>query len=682
MPKTRWILALFIVLSCNAKADHVPETDIETMVVTGQETDVALEAEIELIPGGVTLIDTEDLSERNVSNLADMLRYVPGMWVASGSTGDSSFFSSRGSNLDATNYDGNGIKLLQDGLPVTAADGNNHNRNVDPLSTRYAIVARGANALTYGASTLGGAIDFIAPTARDTHPEIFLNAGDNGQLQGRVTAGTVAGDFDALVTLETRQWDGYRSEQHQQERVGFYANAGWQFNEKALTRFYLSHIDNNQELPGALTAAQFDADPYQAESSAVIGNFQYNVKTSRIASKTVWDIGATSSLSVGLSYEKQALYHPIVYSPFFSLLIDTDQNIAGTSLRYNLRLDEHDLLMGLNYGESTVEGGNYSHEGGIPANLMTRVDSNADSLELFLVDRWQFAPQWTLVYGVQSVAAGREVRETDAGNGDLYNPQADYDSVNPRAGVIYRLTQDSELFANLSRLYEAPTNFELEDDVSPDSKALDAMQGEVIEVGTRGSRPLGDGNKMHWEFAVYYAQLRNEILSVEDPGAPGTSLSANVDDTIHAGIEALIGASFTLDGGHSIEPIVSLTVNDFYFDGDAIYGDNELPAAPGYALKGEVLYRNISGFFAGPTFDIVDERYADFSNTYTVDSYELLGLRAGLARESWEVYGEARNLANEEYVGVFSVRDVATPTDAILQPGEPRSIYVGLKSRF
>jgi iron complex outermembrane receptor protein len=682
MRKNGLIVALFAAFACNAQADHVPEAGVDTIVVTGQETDHTLEAEIALTPGGTTLIDAEDLSERNVSSLADMLRYVPGIWTASGATGDSSFFSSRGSNLDATNYDGNGIKLLQDGLPVTAADGNNHNRDVDPLNTRYATVARGANALTYGASTLGGAIDFITPTARDTHPEILLNGGDNGQLQGRITWGTMAGDFDALVTVETRHWDGYRTEQHRQEREGFYANAGWQFSETAGTRIYLSYINNEQELPGALTAEEFEEDPHQAEFLAVLGNFQYNVETSRIANKTVWDIDETSRLTVGFSFEEQALYHPIVYFPGdFSLLIDTDQKIAGTSLRYNRRLGEHDLLAGLNYGQTTVEGGNYRHEDGIATDLRTLVDNDADSLELFRVDRWQFAPRWKLVYGVQAVTAGREVRETEVG-GPLYNPEGDYDSINPRIGVIYQLAGHSELFANLSRLYEPPTNFELEDDASPDNEALDAMRGQVIEVGTRGSKTLGGDNRLHWEFAFYYAQLQDEILSVEDPGAPGTSLSANVDDTIHAGIEALIGASFALDAGHSFEPLLSLTVNEFSFDGDAVYGNNELPAAPGYAIKGELLYRNASGFFVGPTFDIIDERYADFSNTYTIDSYELLGLRTGYARESWEVYGEARNLTDKEYVGVFSVRDVAAPDAGILQPGEPRSVYVGLKSRF
>jgi iron complex outermembrane receptor protein len=39
------------------------------------------------------------------------------------------------------------------------------------------------------------------------------------------------------------------------------------------------------------------------------------------------------------------------------------------------------------------------------------------------------------------------------------------------------------------------------------------------------------------------------------------------------------------------------------------------------------MYRN-TGFHVGPTFDLVGERFVDFSNTYKVTSYGLLGLRA------------------------------------------------------
>ncbi len=137
------------------------------------DTRTELQRQQALTPGGVSLVEAEDLGERNVVSIGDMLRYVPGMWTATGSTGDGTFLSSRGSNLDAVAYDGNGVKLMIDGLPVTAADGNNHNSFIDPLTARYAVIARGANAMTYGASTLGGAINFINPTARTTDNQLI-----------------------------------------------------------------------------------------------------------------------------------------------------------------------------------------------------------------------------------------------------------------------------------------------------------------------------------------------------------------------------------------------------------------------------------------------------------------------------------------------------------------------------
>ena len=64
-------------------------------------------------------------------------------------------------------------------------------------------------ALTCGAGTLGGAIDFTKPRARDGTPnELLLQAGSHAQWQGSLTWGTTAGDFDGLVSAETRHSDG------------------------------------------------------------------------------------------------------------------------------------------------------------------------------------------------------------------------------------------------------------------------------------------------------------------------------------------------------------------------------------------------------------------------------------------------------------------------------------------
>jgi iron complex outermembrane receptor protein len=650
----------------------------------GESSRKQVEAERSTTPGGVTVVEGEDLRKRNVTSLADMLRYSPGVWAAGGLTGDSSFLSIRGSNLDATYYDGNGVKLLQDGLPVTAADGSNHNRDVDPLSARRAIVARGANALAYGASTLGGAIDFITPTARDGEPwEVLLQGGSHGQRQARFTVGAVDGNFDALVTGEAKRSDGFREHQRQ-DRQALYANAGLKLTETLRTRFYATAIDNDQQLPGVLTRAQLQANPRAAEAAAVAGNYRLNVQTWRVANKTAWDIDGSSSLAAGVSFEEQRLYHPIVYAPpFFSLLIDTTLRNAGATLRYQRRAGDHDLVAGLNYGRTGVRGGNYGYVAGGAQTLATAVDNEADNLEVFVLDRWRFAPDWTLVYGAQAVTGSRESRNTNVATGVESHPRGDYRSLNPRVGLIRQLSPTTQLFANVSRLYEAPTLYELQDDARGGNATLDAMRGVVVEIGTRGSRKF-DRHRVHWDAAVYYGRLGGEILSRDDPAAPGTSLSINADRTIHAGLEALVGASFAIDGrgAHRIEPLASITLNDFRFSSDAVYGNNRLPAAPRYAIKGEVLYRHASGFFAGPTFDLVGRRYADFSNTYTVDAYTLWGLRAGYTARQWEIYVEARNLGDRKYASLFNVRDVATADAAILIPGETRSLYVGARLKF
>lgn len=690
--------ALLVPFSAVAEdpADDSRATALDSVEVRG--TRPIIEAERALTPGAVNVVDGESFHGRTVANLADVLRYVPGVWAESSTGGDAIFISSRGSNLDATGYDSNGIKLLQDGLPVTTADGNNHNRFLDAAAARHAVVARGANALTYGASNLGGAIDFVSPTARNSPAmQVSAQGGSHGALGGRVVLGGVSGELDGQVTLDVMDRDGFR-EHSRQQRASLYANAGWQVSEDLDLRVFASRIDSEEELAGPLTRAQFDADPYQAQPSALSGNFQLNVRSSRLAGKGEWRIDEGSRLEFGLSYEDQNLYHPIVDkvmvdfdgpgplppAEVFSLLKNTDQRTVAGMARYNLRRGDHDVLAGLNLADTHEQGGNHRNDGGRRNGQTGIIDNRADSVELFVVDRWKFAPDWTLVYGAQGVFTRRDVRNVDVESGAVRNPKGDYSAFNPRLGVIRTLGAVGEAYASISRLYEAPTNFELQDDVRGNDAVLDAMHGSVIEAGLRGATAAStQAPNWHWDVSAYYARIRDEILSVDDPAAPGTSLSANIDRTVHAGIEALVGASFPFaDGMHRIEPLLSATLNAFAFDGDPVYGDNDLPAAPGYALRGEVMYRHASGFSVGPTFDLVGARYADFANTYRVESHRLLGLRAGIKRERWEAFVEARNLFDETYVGTVGVRDRAGEGDALLQAGAPRSVHAGVRLVF
>lgn len=680
-----------------AQRDESPYAPVTlgSIEVHGQAPGAALRAQQKLTPGTVNIVNGDSLTQRAVSNVADALRYVPGVMVNSNTGGDASILSIRGSNLTAINYDNSGILLLQDGLPITTADGANHNRLVDPLTARNIVVADGPNALSYGASQLGGAIDFISRTARNSEPnEVYLYGGEHGLMETRASTGGISGNVDGMVTADAKHFSGYQ--QHSREnRESVYGNVGWRASDKLRFRFFGTFIDSRQQLAGSLTREEFNTDPRGADPAYVLGNHQLDVRTGRLAGRGTWDINANSSLEFGLSYEVQSLYHPIVDvfdlsttppTQFFSLLISTVQRTGGGMLRYHLKAGDHDMLAGLNLAYTTDIGGNYENDGGHKGARTDDIHQQAHNATLFWLDRWHFAPRWTFVYGAQGVVTDRNVQDVSLAYHSVRDQQVTYRSINPRLGMIYALTPDSQAFASASRLYEAPNNFDLDNDVAQNNTALLPMQGVAYEVGTRGTHalPSGSDGSVHWSLGAYYAKIRNEILSVEDPAQPGNMLAANYPHTVHAGVEALIGANLPmLDGRYRLAPLVSATHQHFTFQNDRTFGSNELPSAPSYIVHGEIMLRNpASGFYIGPTFDWVGRKYADMANTYRVGGYGLVGARAGVQRYDWELFVDAQNLTNRRYASAVTVLTQAAADARVLNVGAPRSIFAGLRIHY
>ena len=96
-------------------------------------------------------------------------------------------------------------------------------------------------------------------------------------------------------------------------------------------------------------------------------------------------------------------------------------------------------------------------------------------------------------------------------------------------------------------------------DIRGGNATLDPMSGVVAEVGWR-SRTSQSVTRMTWDVSAFYARLRDEILSLDDPAAPGNSLTTNIDKTTHAGVEALRGATVEAGATHRVEPMVSVTL--------------------------------------------------------------------------------------------------------------------------
>lgn len=60
----------------------------------------------------------------------------------------------------------------------------------------------------------------------------------------------------------------------------------------------------------------------------------------------------------------------------------------------------------------------------------------------------------------------------------------------------------------------------------------------------------------------------------------------------------------------------------------------------------------------------------------------LLDLRAGMQKNRWAFYAEACNPTDRKYANAVTPRTLAGADARVLNPGAPRSIFVGLRVNY
>jgi iron complex outermembrane receptor protein len=248
-----------------------------------------------------------------------------------------------------------------------------------------------------------------------------------------------------------------------------------------------------------------------------------------------------------------------------------------------------------------------------------------------------------------------------------------YERLSPKVGVLYKWSPAVDVFANYSGSYEPPTFGELAG--GPNVTPVDAQRGNTIEFGTRGFLP-----DLQWDFAYYYTDLTNELLSLTTPtGQPlGT---VNAPDTRHQGVE--LGFAWRI--ANQFEWRASYLWNDFRFRNNATFGDNRLPGIPPQFLRTQLLWWPGGGWYVGPTLEWSPQDYpVDMANTLYADGYAVWGLKAGRqVGKGVSFFVEGRNLSNGKYAATTGVIANANGLDsAQFWPGDGRSVYAGIEWRM
>ncbi|MFZ5736325.1 MAG: TonB-dependent receptor family protein [Pseudomonadota bacterium] len=637
--------------------------------------------DIEQTPGGVALVPANAYRNSTVSNtIKDILDYVPGVF-AQPKWGDDTRLSIRGSGL-SRNFHLRGVQLYMDGIPINTADGYGDFQEIDPTAYNYVAVYKGANALQFGANSLGGAINFVTKTGRDPFPNgVSVDAGAFGYRRLQANAGGVNGAWDGYVTASTQAAEGFRNHSDG-EAHRLSANIGYQITPDIETRFYLNANHVRQRIPGTVTKDVALNAPQTAATNNVALDQQRNIDTVRLANKTTIRLDNTV-VDFGAFGVDRHLMHPIFqwldyrYQDYGGFAKVTDDRIIGG---YRNR-----LVAGVNLLNGRLDNKQYVNIAGQKGALASSSLDKSTNTSVFIEDSFYFLPKVALVAGTQFLHATRDRRDRFLSDGDQ-SGSTTFNLWSPKGGLLWQIDPNWQAFANISRSAEVPSFGESASGPGIPFipfTSIRPQRATTYEIGTRGRRP-----DLTWDLSLYRAEIKDELLCLYS--AFGNCNVTNADRTMHQGVEAGLGVTLFK---HLFERAgapdrlwlnMAYTLNDFRFDGDAKFGNNLLPGAPRHYLRAELLYKNPNGFYMGPNVEWVPQAYyVDSANTLQTEPYALLGLKAGIDNGGpYSIYIEGRNLLDKTYIASASIIDKANANSPLFEPGTGRAVYAGFKARW
>lgn len=639
-------------------------------------------ADIELTPGAVEVVpDKAYKASTPAVTIKDALDYVPGVWVQP-KWGEDSRISIRGSSL-SRNFHLRGIQLYMDGIPINTADGYGDFQEIDPTAYRYIEVFKGANAMRFGANSLGGAINFVMPTGYDS--DLFgarVDVGSFGFHKLSASSGGVYGAADYFITGTWQESDGFRDHSWG-ESVRGSMNVGYRLTENVETRFYINASDVDQRIPGSVTREAALTDPKAAAPNNITGDWQRNIDTLRIANKTTIRLAPGTMVELGAFNVDRHLMHPIfqwldyTYDDYGGFARITDESVVSGF--------KNRLIAGVNLHNGTIDTKQYVNVGGQKGALTVDADDEARNFSAYVENHFYVLPNVALVAGTQFLHA---TRDRDAHLGAT-SGSTEFDLWSPKGGIVWDVDRTWQMFANVSRSAEVPSFGE---SVSgppflglPNIPFYDikAQRATTYEIGTRGRR-----ENYSWDLAAYRAEIDNELLCFYS--AFGNCNVSNADKTVHQGFE--LGGSVAIlqsiiETGPMPDKIwlsAAYTFNDFFFDNDADFGNNELPGAPRHYLRAELLYKHPSGIYFGPNVEWVPEAYyVDSANTLETEAYAIWGAKLGFDNGGpITAYIEGRNLSDEAYIASASIIDRANPGSTLFEPGTGRAVYGGVQLKW
>ena len=586
-----------------------------------------------------------------------------------------------------------GVRILVDGIPATAPDGQGQAATAQLASAARIDVLRGPLAQLYGNSA-GGVVQVFT---RDPKPgggaSASVAAGAYGLRIGEASFDFGDRTLGGLLDISHMESDGWRNHSAA-ERTHLNGKLVARPSSATTITALVNLFDQPKaQDPLGLTAAQLRANPRQVAAVAdsfdtrksVAQNQLGLVLEHRLGPQDRIDAriyGGTRDVTQYLSFSGAALNSA-------GGVVDLQRRYGGAGLSWTHSLRTASGLplswtVGATADRLREQRQGFVNNAGDAGALRRDEIDRAGNNDLFAQVDWQATQSWRVVAGLRSSRVRLAVndRYVTAVNPDDSGSR-DYRQTSPALGLVWSVADNVNLYANAGQGFETPTLAEMAYSVNNTGPnfGLGAAKSRQVEVGVKWQAAL-----FNLEAALFEARSRNEIVPAATVN--GRTVYQNADAVVRRGAElAVVGKPF---GALRWTPRVAYTHLDAYFD-SAYANAGGTPVARGNQLPGTA--RNTAqiglgampgdGWKVGADLSLSARVFADDLNSQAAAGYGTLALNAGREFKAggvrWYAWGRVDNLFDRSYSGSLIVND---GNSRFYESAPGRRVTVGLRGQF
>ncbi len=625
----------------------------------------------------------------------DMLSAVPGLFLQSRYGDHDVRFSIRGFG-SRSNSGVRGIRILLDDIPESEPDGQTRLEALDFNSIGRIEIVKG-NASSLYTNAPGGVANFINDIDFNRSSVVQFNQfGSFGLFKNGFKAAVKTEKYRLLTTYSYINYDGYREHNNEYWHI---LNMVLETNPSPHTSLSILgyFVDGSIKLPGSLTKAEFEQDPWQANPKSVSRDEK------RITTKGRVGIRYDATFGGNLNNEIEITGYGTI--KFFDRTAK-DYRVIN---RYGLGISGryvNKALFGTRHNEFSVGGDLYTQPArteyyeninGSKGDQILQLESeNIVNKGFYISDNFEIIKKkmFVLLTGRYDNVFYDQTEETLPSRTD----SRPFNAFTPKLALNYKLTPVIAIYTSFGLSFDAPAANEM---ASPDptylfNQDLNAQKSKNFEIGIKGNLFRWDKlfvKRLNFEATFFNIRIGNEIIPFE---VLGDVFYRNAAKTNRMGVE--LGAQLEIFEGLNFG--LTYTLSDFKYltyeaetiEADSLgnlitstkdFSGNIVPSVPKNNLYLSLSYSRALGkhvnIFAKASYQGISGMWVDDENTDETKAYDLLngllGFDFKFGKFNIMASGGVNNIFNEIYVGFTNTNSA---DKRFYEAGAPRDYYASI----